>query len=150
MSSKKKKKSSFLKILSLAILISEGDLHGYALYKKIIYHTQMKWVPSIGTVYRVLNEMAREGLVEKTSIGRKSLYRITDKGIEYYIENSIASVTKITGILATTLDAYLNILDRKPDIITRELRERLRILYNVLLKYKSKKLIVSSKEYLEN
>ncbi len=144
MSSKKKKKSSFLKILSLAILISEGDLHGYALYKKIIYHTHMKWVPSIGTVYRVLNEMAREGLIEKKVMGRKSVYKITSKGIEYYIENSIASVTKITGILATTLNAYLNIMVEKPGIINEELRERLEILYNVLLKYKSKKLIKGS------
>lgn len=144
MSSKKKKKSSFLKILSLAILISEGDLHGYALYKKIIYHTHMKWVPSIGTVYRVLNEMAREGLIEKKVMGRKSVYKITSKGIEYYIENSITSVTKITGILATTLNAYLNIMGEKPGIINEELRERLEILYNVLLKYKSKKLIRDS------
>ncbi len=139
----KAKKSSFLKMLSLAILIRDGELHGYALYKKILYYTHMKWIPSIGTVYRVLNEMAREGLINKRVSGRKYVYSVTDKGIEYFIQQTIPSVTKVSGILATALEAYLKIMDNRHglQIITEDLRDRLKTLSKVLNEYSSRKLI---------
>ena len=99
----------FLKVLILAILISEGELHGYLLHKRILHHTCMRWKPSIGTIYRVLNEMVEEGLVLRRDEGRRHSYVVTRKGIEYFIRNSEAPLTRMAGVMATLLNAYLKV-----------------------------------------
>ncbi|MHC1601295.1 MAG: PadR family transcriptional regulator [Candidatus Nezhaarchaeales archaeon] len=124
----------FLRVLTLAILINEKELHGYSIYKKILYHTHMKWKPSIGTIYRILNEMVQEGLVTKRAEKRRYSYAITHEGIEYFIENSRIPMTKMAGVLATMIEAYLKMINDRPDILTRSVGERLRNLREVLKK----------------
>ena len=126
---------SFLKLLLLAILINEGELHGYALYKRILDITQMRWKPSIGTIYRFLNEMAERELVLKIVKERKHSYTITHKGLKYFADNSKIPITRITGILATVLEAYFKITKEKPEMKAEDLNERLKALKKVLERY---------------
>ena len=119
----------------LAILISEGELHGYLLYKRIMEYTCMRWRPSIGTMYRTLNDMVKEGLVIKRSEGRRYSYVITPKGIEYFIENSKAPIMRMAGVLTKILEAYLKVPKEGSEVLTKELRRRLRSLREVLGRY---------------
>ena len=130
----KMRRPPFLRVLTLAILINEERLHGYSIYKRILYHTHMKWKPSIGTIYRTLNEMVQEGLVTKRSEKRRYSYAITRKGVEYFIENSRALMTKMAGVLATMIEAYLKMIADRPDILTKSIGERLRNLRDILQK----------------
>ena len=134
----RKKGQSFLRVLILAILINEGSLHGYLLYKKILHHTCKKWKPSIGTIYRTLNEMVREGLISKHRGDRRHNYSITPKGIDYFIKTSKTPITRMTGVLTTVLEAYSKIIVEKPSIssiLTRDLREKLKKLSEMLEKH---------------
>ena len=132
----RQRRCSLLELLILAILTSEGNLHGYALYKRIMEITRMQWKPSIGTIYRLLNNMAERGLVSKNVENRKHSYSITAKGLEYFTENSKIPLIRKAGVLATILEAYFMIAEEKADIITDDLKERLRILNNILEKHR--------------
>ncbi len=123
---------SFLELLTLAILINEGELHGYALYKRILDITQMRWKPSIGTIYRLLNDIARRGLVTKNTKDRRYDYRITCEGVEYFMENSRIPLTRMTGMLATALEAYFRIAASRRNALPEDLKERLRALREIL------------------
>ncbi len=130
-----RRRPSFLKVLMLAILISEGELHGYLLYKRIIEFTCMRWRPFIGTMYRLLNDMVREGLVIKRSEGRRYSYVITPKGVEYFIRNSKAPIMRMAGVLTKILEAHLKLPKDASELLTKELRERLKSLIEVLRRY---------------
>ncbi len=127
-----KRKPPFLRVLILAILIKEGKLHGYSLYKRILYHTCMKWKPSIGTVYRILNKMTEEGLVSKHTEGRRHYYAITPDGIKYFLKNSKTPLTRMAGVLTIVLEAYLKASDKGASTLTKDLRGRLGALKEVL------------------
>ena len=128
------KKPLLLRVLILAILIKEGKLHGYLLYKKILQHTRMRWKPSIGTIYHTLNEMVKEGLVSKHAENRKYNYVITSEGIEYFIKNSRTPAIRMAGVLATILEAYLKI-PKANSVLTKDLRERLMTLKKIFQEY---------------
>ncbi len=127
---------SFLELLILAILINEGDLHGYALYKRILDVTRMHWRPSIGTVYRFLNDMAERKLILKNIEGRRYSYSITSQGLEYFTRNSKTLLTRKIGALTIVIKAYFKIANDRPNIVTVSLREKLRALRDILDKYK--------------
>jgi len=124
-----------LELLILAMLIKEGDAHGYALYKRILEATQMLWNPSIGTIYRVLNDMTGRGLVAKDVEGRRHRYSVTSKGVEYFASRAQAPLTRKAGVLAAMLEAYFRVAEEEPGLITGPLKERLRILRGVLDRY---------------
>ena len=60
---------------------------------------------------------------------------IISKGVEYFIENLRVPVAKMAGILATVLEAYLKASRKEPYVLTKDIRERLRTLKEVLQKY---------------
>lgn len=129
-----RRRARVLRHLVLAVLATEVELHGYGIYKRIVYVTQSVWRPSIGTLYRTLNGMTQEGLVSKVVVGsRRVLYRITEKGLETLVEETLPHATKSAGILSEFIEAYRRIHDRG-DLTTlpEELRERLLRLYRVL------------------
>lgn len=137
-----KKKSPFLKLLVLALLITKGSMHGYAIYKEIIVHTKEKWRPSIGTIYRVLNEMYREGFLEKnvlkTSGRRVVQYTITDRGVQTFIDTSKHLLPKMSTILATFIEAYKVVSEKKDWKPGDELVNKLSRLSKVIGEYLSK------------
>lgn len=66
-----------LKILCLKAL-SEGKKSGYALMKYI--EEQMGHKPSSGSIYPLLDQLKKEGLVVMKQEGRKKMYGLTARG----------------------------------------------------------------------
>ena len=123
---------SLLELLILAMLISEGGAHGYALYKRILEVTQMHWNPSIGTIYRLLNDMASRGLVARDVEGRRRRYSVTGRGVEYFASRARTPLTRKAGVLAAMLEAYFKVAEEQPSLVTGDLKERLKALRDVL------------------
>ncbi len=53
--------------------LSENEGHGYELAQRVK-------VPITG-IYQHLKELARDGLIKSTTINRKKVYRLTEKGV---------------------------------------------------------------------
>jgi len=141
----KRKRPQSLRHLILASLIIEPNMHGYGIYKKISYIAQAPWKPSIGTIYRVLNELVSEGLIvreEKPEASRRRIiYRISEKGVDAFLKETKAPLTKLSGTVATILEAYIKLSDRVGLGVDPDLRERLIKLRDILMVCESKKLL---------
>ncbi len=123
-----------LRHLVLAVLATESGLHGYGIYKRIVYVTQSVWKPSIGTLYRTLNAMVHEGLIHKgDGEGRRTLYRITGKGLETLVNETFPHATKSAGILTELIEAYRR-MHSEGNLATlpEELKDRLLRLFKAL------------------
>ena len=65
------------KALILEILKAKGPIHGYAIWK------ELGLMLSVQAVYQHLEELRRKGLVKVEVAGRKKLYSLTDKGLQF-------------------------------------------------------------------
>ncbi|MEM0347673.1 MAG: PadR family transcriptional regulator [Zestosphaera sp.] len=109
----KRRRTQVLRHLILAVLATNPQLHGYGIYKRIVYVTQSVWRPSIGTLYRTLNDMVNEGLITKNSSDSRRLrYEITSTGLEIFLKETLPHATKSAGILTEFLEAYKEIRKR--------------------------------------
>ncbi|MEM2005071.1 MAG: PadR family transcriptional regulator [Zestosphaera sp.] len=130
----RRRRTQVLRHLILAVLATEVELHGYGIYKRIVYVTQSVWRPSIGTLYRTLNEMTREELVNKVVVsGRKVIYRITERGFETLVKETLPHATKSAGILSEFIEAY-RMMHGRGDLtaLPEEFKERLLRLHKAL------------------
>ncbi|MGK9149064.1 PadR family transcriptional regulator [Plantibacter flavus] len=66
--------------LYLLSLLEESPKHGYELIQALTDRSGGTYSPSAGTIYPRLSKLEEEGLVTKTSDGRKTVYEITDAG----------------------------------------------------------------------
>jgi DNA-binding PadR family transcriptional regulator len=66
--------------LYLLNLLAEAPRHGYDIMQSLAERTGGTYTPSAGTIYPRLAKLEEEGLVTKTSDGRKTVYEITDAG----------------------------------------------------------------------
>ena len=66
--------------LYLLSLLAESPRHGYELIQALSNRFGGTYSPSAGTIYPRLAKLEDEGLVTKTSDGRKTIYAITDAG----------------------------------------------------------------------
>lgn len=66
--------------LYLLSLLDESPKHGYELIQALEQRFGGTYSPSAGTIYPRLSKLEEEGLVSKTSQGRKTVYEITDAG----------------------------------------------------------------------
>jgi len=66
--------------LYLLHLLQESPKHGYELIQALSDRFGGTYSPSAGTIYPRLAKLEEEGLVTKTTDGRKSIYTITDAG----------------------------------------------------------------------
>ena len=66
--------------LYLLSLLAEEPRHGYELIQALSDRFGGTYVPSAGTIYPRLAKLEEEGLVTKTTDGRKTVYAITDAG----------------------------------------------------------------------
>jgi DNA-binding PadR family transcriptional regulator len=66
--------------LYLLSLLAEQPRHGYELIQALSDRFGGTYSPSAGTIYPRLAKLEEEGLVTKTSDGRKTVYEITDAG----------------------------------------------------------------------
>ncbi|MGC9444973.1 MAG: PadR family transcriptional regulator [Candidatus Methanospirareceae archaeon] len=73
-------------LLALFILHSlrQQPKSGYELLKEIKEKTEGVWVPSKGTLYPILKQLADEGLIAVTEIGKRSkhIFALTESGEE--------------------------------------------------------------------
>ncbi|ADI32112.1 transcriptional regulator, PadR-like family [Staphylothermus hellenicus DSM 12710] len=136
MQTRKKKFRSVFKIKVLGIIIKNREIHGYGIYKELldlIHGLELIEKPSIGTIYRILNELLEEGFIEKRIQykGRRKiiLYHPTSKGINEFLRISRAFLTKTLIGLKLVISAINSIGEKHPDI--DEIRERLRNIHNI-------------------
>jgi DNA-binding PadR family transcriptional regulator len=66
--------------LYLLSLLATRSMHGYELIQALADRFGGTYVPSAGTIYPRLAKLEEEGLVSKTTDGRKTVYAITDAG----------------------------------------------------------------------
>lgn len=66
--------------LYLLNLLAEAPRHGYDIMQSLAERTGGTYTPSAGTIYPRLSKLEEEGLVTKSSDGRKTVYEITDAG----------------------------------------------------------------------
>jgi len=66
--------------LYLLSLLEAGPRHGYELITALSQRFGGTYRPSAGTVYPRLSRLEEEGLVERSEVGRKSLYALTARG----------------------------------------------------------------------
>ncbi|MDR6971827.1 PadR family transcriptional regulator [Leifsonia shinshuensis] len=66
--------------LYLLSLLDESPRHGYELIQALSDRFGGTYSPSAGTIYPRLAKLEEEGLVTKTTEGRKTVYAITDAG----------------------------------------------------------------------
>jgi DNA-binding PadR family transcriptional regulator len=66
--------------LYLLSLLEESPRHGYELIQALTDRFGGTYSPSAGTIYPRLAKLEEEGLVTKTTEGRKTVYAITDAG----------------------------------------------------------------------
>lgn len=68
-----------LKLVSLS-LVNEEPTHGYRLMKEVERKTLGLISPTSATLYPMLREMERDGLVKGDQEGRRRVYKITEHG----------------------------------------------------------------------
>jgi DNA-binding PadR family transcriptional regulator len=66
--------------LYLLSLLAQSPRHGYELIQALSDRFGGTYVPSAGTIYPRLAKLEEDGLVTKTTDGRKTVYEITDAG----------------------------------------------------------------------
>ncbi|MGA0567461.1 PadR family transcriptional regulator [Rathayibacter sp. KR2-224] len=66
--------------LYLLSLLDESPRHGYELIQALSDRFGGTYSPSAGTIYPRLAKLEEEGLVTKSTVGRKTVYAITDAG----------------------------------------------------------------------
>ncbi len=107
------KRRGLLKLLTLSIIISHERIHGYNIYKELTRSPTYNWKPSIGTLYRLLNEMVEEGYIvkEETMYGNKRIvyYKPASKGIEEFQRIASLILCKVTVGFETLLPAIMTL-----------------------------------------
>ena len=87
---KKDLRSGLYSYLVLSLLEKEGELHGYAIRKKLGELSDGKLVPSEGALYDILKSLKKYKLVEDFWVevgGRpRKYYRLTNLGREVLLE----------------------------------------------------------------
>ena len=66
--------------LYLLSVLADAPMHGYELIHELEQRFGGTYVPSAGTIYPRLAKLEDDGLVAKTTEGRKTVYTITDAG----------------------------------------------------------------------
>ena len=66
--------------LYLLSLLADAPMHGYEVIQALEERFGGTYVPSAGTIYPRLAKLEEEGLVSKSTDGRKTVYAITDAG----------------------------------------------------------------------
>ncbi|WP_297503571.1 PadR family transcriptional regulator [Thermococcus sp.] len=104
---RKELRSGLYSYLVLSILEKEGELHGYAIRKKLNELSNGKLVPSEGALYDILKGLKRLSLVEDEwaeAGGRpRKYYRLTELGREVLeelrdeIKETVLVIEKVNG-----------------------------------------------------
>ena len=85
-------KRGFLRLIILRLFFEQVQnreymgYHGWAIKQKIIKMSDGRWDPSSGSIYPILKEFSKDGLIEKQNNNQddKIVYKITDLGQRMY------------------------------------------------------------------
>jgi DNA-binding PadR family transcriptional regulator len=69
----------FLKYIVLKI-IRDRPTHGYDIIKTVEQRSNGRWTPSAGSIYPILEDLEKNGIIRSEDIERKKVYAITPKG----------------------------------------------------------------------
>ncbi len=93
--------------LYLLSILDETAMHGYELIQALEERFGGTYTPSAGTIYPRLSKLEAEGLVTKTTSGRKSVYAITAAGRE----ELEARRSELDGIESDVTDSVRRLAD---------------------------------------
>ncbi|WP_297506197.1 PadR family transcriptional regulator [Thermococcus sp.] len=100
---RKELRSGLYSYLVLSLLEREGELHGYAIRKRLEVLSGGKLVPSEGALYDILKGLRKLGLLEDfwAEVGGRprKYYRLTDLGREVLVELR-REIDEIVGVLS--------------------------------------------------
>ena len=85
--------------LLILLLLQENPRHGYELIKELEQRTSGYYSPSPGVIYPALTYLDEIGFASVEADGNKKLYRITETGTAFLIENR-SSADAMLGELA--------------------------------------------------
>lgn len=91
----------------LYTLYNLGEAHGYAI-RGFINKNLSIYTPSSGILYPTLRELEKEGLVESKWIGRKRVYKLTEKG-RLYVENRKSEIEKTIDKVKKAINVLMTI-----------------------------------------
>ncbi len=98
-----------LRSLVLQLIALHGEMHGYEIMKKIEEITLGLWKPSTSTLYMILDNLVKEGLLEPREEYRGKVrrirYKVTEKGLE---------IIRMT--VGTTLEILYQIISRLEEL----------------------------------
>ncbi|MBI0584231.1 MAG: PadR family transcriptional regulator [Methanomassiliicoccus sp.] len=94
--------SGFLK-LAILRMVSESPMHGYGMMKEIERISEHTWKPSPGSIYPALQELQRSGYILQETVGRKRVYRITERG-DAILEAALSHVQRGVRCLNNLID----------------------------------------------
>lgn len=108
-----------LKYVVLHSVFELGRAHGYELRQYIAKLFNLRYVPSNGILYPTLHELEKEGFLVSRNEGRKRVYELTSKGVEYVYANK-HEIDNTIGKIRTMFDivSRLNI-DRLVEVIQK-------------------------------
>ncbi|MEM1541244.1 MAG: PadR family transcriptional regulator [Ignisphaera sp.] len=106
-----------LKYIVLYSIFELGRAHGYELRQYIAKLFNLKYVPSNGILYPTLHELEKEGFLISYSEGRKRVYELTSKGIDYIhvnkqeIHSTIGKIRTMFSIInRLNIDKLINVV----------------------------------------
>ncbi len=70
--------------MALLRCLKEGEMHGLQMIHRLKKVTSGAWEPSPGSVYPVLQEFEKQGIIKRRDEGRSVFYSLTPKGEEVF------------------------------------------------------------------
>ncbi|GAB3041391.1 hypothetical protein GCM10027052_23810 [Parafrigoribacterium mesophilum] len=106
-----------LRLYLLSLLATE-PMHGYELIQALEKRFGGTYIPSAGTIYPRLAKLEDEGLVAKTTDGRKTVYAITDAGKAELDERQ----SELDGIESDVTDSVRRLADEVRSSVNSAMR----------------------------
>ena len=106
-----------LRLYLLSLLATE-PMHGYELIHALETRFGGTYIPSAGTIYPRLAKLEDEGLVTKTTDGRKTVYAITDAGKAELDERQL----ELDGIESDVTDSVRRLADEVRSSVNSAMR----------------------------
>jgi DNA-binding PadR family transcriptional regulator len=99
--------------LVVLALLEREPMHGYQVLAELARVTGDAYVPSAGSVYPAIRGLRENGLIGATSVGRRSVYSLSDLGHRALAERGVelAALEQRTGVrirAAASLDAEVD------------------------------------------
>jgi len=121
-------KRGLLRLFVLRTLSSEPK-SGYDILKEIAEKTRGEWCPSKGTIYPVLSDLRKEGLIEPLEVGARArkAFKTTSKGAahlaETVAEHKLSHRGRIDGRRLLFVEAFFDEAEKDVLRLSMAIRE---------------------------